>query len=166
MADRWTDSYAPAERRPRRRYAWPIPSLAAHDLDREQPAGPGWMLLGDAAGLVDPITREGIFFAMRSGQLAAGALRRCDAARMYAASIRDDVHAELRRAAGLKRAFFRPSFTRLLVEALDRSAAIREVMIDLIAGRQPYATLKRRLLGTLEFGLMLKLACKRWSAEG
>jgi len=30
------------------------------------------------------------------------------------------------------------------------------VMIDLIAGRQPYAGLKRRLLGTLEIGLMLR----------
>ena len=29
-------------------------------------AGPGWLTVGDAAGLVDPITREGIFFALQS----------------------------------------------------------------------------------------------------
>ena len=67
------------------------------------------------------------------------------------------MHAELRRATELKAAFFRPRFTRLLIEALNQSAAIRAVMIDLIAGRQAYAGLKRRLLGTLEFGLMMKL---------
>jgi geranylgeranyl reductase family protein len=157
VSDRWLTTYAPAVDRPRRRYAWPIPSLSPRDLDREQPAGPSWMLLGDAAGLVDPITREGIFFAMRSGQLAARALGAHDSARAYKTAICDELHAELRRAAELKAAFFRPRFTRLLIEALDRSDAIRAVMIDLIAGRQNYATLKRRLLGTLEFGLMMKL---------
>jgi geranylgeranyl diphosphate/geranylgeranyl-bacteriochlorophyllide a reductase len=161
ITDRWLRTYAPAADRPRRRYAWPIPSLPARDLDRERPAGPNWMLLGDAAGLVDPITREGIFFAMRSGQLAADALGTHDPARTYAASIRDEVHAELRRAAELKASFFRPTFTRLLIEALNHSAAIQAVMIDLIAGRQAYAGLKRRLLGTLEFGLMMKLVASK-----
>jgi geranylgeranyl reductase family protein len=161
VTDRWLTTYAPAADRPRRRYAWPIPSLSPRDLDREQPAGPNWMLLGDAAGLVDPITREGIFFAMRSGQLAAGALGTHDPRRAYSTSIRDEVHAELRHAAELKAAFFRPRFTRLLIEALNHSAAIRTVMIDLIAGRQPYAGLKRRLLGTLEFGLMMKLIASK-----
>jgi geranylgeranyl diphosphate/geranylgeranyl-bacteriochlorophyllide a reductase len=157
VTDRWLTSYAVAAGRPRRRYAWPIPSLSPRDLERERPSGPNWMLLGDAAGLVDPITREGIFFAMRSGQLAAAALGTHEPARAYQTSIRDEVHSELRRAAELKASFFRPRFTRLLIEALNHSAAIRAVMIDLIAGRQDYASLKRRLLGTLEFGLMMKL---------
>jgi geranylgeranyl reductase family protein len=157
ITDRWLTSYALAKDRPRQRYAWPIPSLSPRDLDRERPSGPNWMLLGDAAGLVDPITREGIFFAMRSGQLAAAALGTHEPARAYQTSIRGEIHSELRRAAELKAAFFRPRFTRLLIEALNHSSAIRAVMIDLIAGRQDYASLKRRLLGTLEFGLMMKL---------
>jgi flavin-dependent dehydrogenase len=49
VTDRWLTSYALAAGRPRRRYAWPIPSLSAHDLERERPSGPNWMLLGDAA---------------------------------------------------------------------------------------------------------------------
>jgi geranylgeranyl reductase family protein len=161
LTDRWLADYPPATGRPRRRYAWPIPSLSPRGLDREDPAGRNWMLLGDAAGLVDPITREGIYFAMRSGQLAAAALAGSNPARAYASSIRDEIHAELRRAAELKAAFFRPAFTRLLIEALNDSAAIRHVMIDLIAGRQAYAGLKRRLLGTLELGLMMRLFASR-----
>jgi flavin-dependent dehydrogenase len=159
ITDAWLDRYAPAAGRARRRYAWPIPSLTAADLDRERPSGDGWMLLGDAAGLVDPITREGIFFALRSGQLAAEALRG-SAPGGYAERVRDELHGELRRAARLKAGFYRPRFTRLLIDALDQSRGVREVMIDLIAGRQPYAGLKRRLLGTLEFGLLLRLATK------
>jgi geranylgeranyl reductase family protein len=163
ITDRWLDRYAPAAGRVRRRYAWPIPSLDAAGVDREVPAGNGWMLLGDAAGLVDPITREGIFFALRSGILAASALRAADPARAYAEAVRGELHEELRRAARLKAGFFRPRFTGLLVEALDRSAAIRAVMIDLIAGRQPYTGLKRRLLATLEIGLMMRVFARRLS---
>ena len=156
IADRWLDTYAPAAGLARRRYAWPIPSLDAGDLDRERPSGLGWLLLGDAAGLVDPITREGIYFALRSGMLAARALLGRSAAHEYGAAIRDEIHSELRRAARLRAGFFRPRFTRLLVEALGNSPAIREVMVDLVAGRQPYRGLKRRLLGTMEIGLMIR----------
>ena len=155
--DSWLDAYAPAAGRVRRRYAWPIPSLGVRDIDAEQPAGDGWMLLGDAAGLVDPITREGIYFAIRSGQLAAEAMELRSPSGAYAEKIREELHSELRRAARLKAGFYRPKFTRLLVDALNGSDAIQSVMVDLVAGRQPYAGLKRRLLRTLEFGLMLRL---------
>lgn len=157
VTDAWLDRYPPAQGRPRRRYAWPIPSLGVGDLDAEQPAGDGWLLLGDAAGLVDPITREGIFFAIYSGIVAAQALASGDPARHYGAAVRDEMHDELRRAARLKAGFFRPRFTSLLITALERSAAIREVMTDLVAGRQPYRGLERRLLATLELGLAWRL---------
>ena len=163
VTDRWLDGYGHAAGRPRRRYAWPIPSLSAADFDAEQPGGDGWMLLGDAAGLVDPITREGIFFAIRSGQLAAAALGAPDPSRRYAEAVRDELHDELRRAARLKAGFFRPRFTALLVEALEQSEAVRRVLIDLVAGRQSYRGLKRRLLGTLELGLAMRvLRGRRW----
>lgn len=138
-------------------YAWPIPSLHAGDLAREQPAGPRHLLVGDAAGLVDPITREGIYFALLSARLAADALAGSDPAARYVAGLRRHVHPELARAARLKRGFFRGPFTRLLVDALRTSAAVRAVMADLVAGVQPYATLRRRLLGTLELRLAWRL---------
>lgn len=161
VTDRWLDGYAPAAGRRRRRYAWPIPSLDARDVDAEEPSGDGWMLLGDAAGLVDPITREGIFFALRSGMLASAALGSAAPARTYADAVRDELHDELRRAARLKAGFFRPRFTGLLIDALEESDGIRDVMIDLIGGRQSYKGLKRRLLGTLELGLMLRVLTSR-----
>ncbi len=44
----------------------------AHRVSRT--AGPGWLLVGDAAGFVDPFTGEGIFRALRSGRAAADAI--------------------------------------------------------------------------------------------
>ena len=41
-------------------------------------AGPGWMLIGDAAGFIDPFTGEGIYRALRSARAAADALRTGD----------------------------------------------------------------------------------------
>ncbi|HUF05779.1 MAG TPA: geranylgeranyl reductase family protein [Candidatus Binatia bacterium] len=38
-------------------------------------AGPGWLLIGDAAGFVDPFTGEGIHRALRSARAASAALR-------------------------------------------------------------------------------------------
>jgi flavin-dependent dehydrogenase len=136
-------------------YAWPIPSLHARDFDRMQFAGDGWMTVGDAAGLVDPITREGIFFAIQSALFAAEAFARNPvlAAEHYADRVRDEIVPELRQAATLKTGFFRPRFTRLLVDALGASPRIRAVMADLAAGTQSYRTLKRRLIGTGEFRL-------------
>jgi flavin-dependent dehydrogenase len=134
-------------------YSWPIPSLNAHDFGALPLAGSHWALAGDAAGLVDPITREGIYFALASGEWIAGALATANPVRVYAERVRDEAVSELVRAARLKAAFFRPAFIGLLTRALDQSAAIRAVMADLVAGRQPYATLKWRLMKTFEVRL-------------
>jgi geranylgeranyl reductase family protein len=134
-------------------YSWPIPSLSARDFDSIELAGPRWALVGDAAGLVDPITREGIYFALASGQWIADALMADDPAPGYTAQVRDEAVSELARAARLKAGFFRPAFTGLMVRALQESAAIRAVMADLVAGRQTYAGLRSRLLRTFEWRL-------------
>jgi geranylgeranyl reductase family protein len=148
-------------------YSWPIPSLSVRDFDALAPAGARWALVGDAAGLVDPITREGIFFALASGQWIADALTAAAPDREYVLRVHDEAASELARAARLKAGFFRPAFTGLMVAALHRSGAIRAVMADLVAGRQSYATLKGRLLGTFEWRLALRvLTSGRWGLGG
>ena len=39
-----------------------------------EPAGDGWVLVGDAWGFIDPIYSSGVYFALRSGELAADAI--------------------------------------------------------------------------------------------
>src|SRR5687768_11876007 len=90
-------------------YAWPIPSIGYQAQCDVALSGPGWMLLGDAAGLVDPLTREGIYYALLSGQWAADALvatANPHAASAYADRLLSDVQPELARAARLSRLFF------------------------------------------------------------
>ncbi len=154
---RWIAATRIAESARLEPYAWPIPSLSARDFDELAFAGPRWALVGDAAGLVDPITREGIFFALASGQWIAEALTGEAVTQMYSASVRDEAIPELMRAARLKAGFFRPAFTSLLIRALTKSQAIRSVMADLVAGRQTYAALRWRLLKTFELGLAWRI---------
>ena len=134
-------------------YAWPIPSLAVRDASELTVSGTRWLLAGDAAGLVDPITREGIYFALASGQWAAESLLRDGFASTYASRVVEEAGRELGRAARFKAGFFRPAFINVLMRALQQSAGVRAVMADLIAGRQGYADLKWRLLKTFEIGL-------------
>lgn len=136
-------------------YAWPIPSIG-FDVDHISCGGPTWMLLGDAAGLVDPLTREGIYYALLSGQWAAETLAATSPARasaIYEERVKDEVQPELARAARLSAMFFTPMFSSLLVEALQQSEAIRQVFRDLVAGTQPYKGLRRRLFAAGEWKL-------------
>jgi flavin-dependent dehydrogenase len=109
--------------------------------------------VGDAAGLVDPITREGIYFALLSAEWAAEAVASTDpaAAARYGQRVRDEIAADLALAARYKAGFFRPRFSRLMIDALRESAAVRRVMADLVAGRQAYGDLRWRLMKTLEW---------------
>src|SRR5438874_11947831 len=101
-------------------YAWPIPSVASRMSEGDRSSGPGWMLLGDAAGLVDPLTREGVYYALLSGLWAAEAIAGAGSRRpedVYAGRLRDEMYPELSRAARVSRLFFSPRFSRLFVTA-------------------------------------------------
>lgn len=132
---------------PRRleRYSALIPSLGPKTLQEDRIAGSSWVLVGDAAGAVDPLTREGIYHGLRSGTIAAEAILAGRPER-YESDFRSRIAGELLWASSRRERFFAPDLTERLVRYLDRSKSIRAVMTDLILGEQPYRTLKRRLL--------------------
>jgi len=147
-------------------YSWPIPAMAAADLDWSLPLGGNrWLLVGDAAGLVDPLTREGIFYALCSGALAAEAAATGVpdiVGSRYREAVARHILPELRRAAGLKERFFTPAFSGSFVAALTRSRGIREIANDLLSGHQSYLGLKRRLLTTGRLDLALRALTGWW----
>ncbi len=52
-------------------YSHMLPSLETPGWRSNRVSGEGWLAVGDAGGLVDPITGEGLYYAMRSGDLAS-----------------------------------------------------------------------------------------------
>ena len=163
----WIRATGIAPHAPLEPYSWPIPSLSPRDFETLEVAGDGWLLVGDAAGLVDPITREGIFFALQSGAFAAETLAsdRSRPDRSYSERVQAVIGSDLSRAARIKAGFFRAPFTRLLIDALGQSYPVRTVMADLIAGTQSYRSLKWRLAKTLEVGLLWRLLRMRMTRE-
>jgi len=134
-------------------YSHLLPSLDRPSWKRLPLAGPGWARAGDAAGLVDPITGEGIYYALRSGELLADAL---EAGRpdQYPALVEKDFARELGCAARWQPTFYRgrwlgASTTERMVAAAGRSRRFRRLVDDLFAGSQGYRGLKWRLLGML-----------------
>jgi flavin-dependent dehydrogenase len=54
----------------------------------------GWAAVGDAAGLVDPVTGEGLYYALRSADLVCDAIAAA-AAEKYSAALRAELLPEL-----------------------------------------------------------------------
>lgn len=144
-------------------YGHMLPSLETPGWKKNRLAGNGWLAVGDAGGLVDPITGEGLYYAMRSADLASqlildGKHSQSERASAYGNLLRTDFINDLEFGASLaKRLFlgkflFRSAPTRM-VEYIHRSPRFQELMQDLFAGTQNYLDIKERFLKTLNFTL-------------
>lgn len=138
-------------------YSHVLPSPEFGTLRHRKIAGRNWALAGDAAACVDPITGEGLFYALRSGDLLAQAITQGQP-ESYPARLRSEFVADLEIAARLVRLVFRGTFlggavTTRMVQFARRSATFRELLRDLFSGAQDYAGLRKRLWK--QFGVTL-----------
>jgi len=147
-------------------YSHLLPCLETPAWKRNHVAGDGWAAIGDAAGLVDPITGEGLYYAMRSADLATKAILSESpelAGAAYRKLIRRDFMADLEFGSRLSHRVFHGRFlwgavTSRMVQFTRLSPKFRDVMQDLFAGTQPYAGLKRRLMKNLN-GSLIEIVC-------
>jgi flavin-dependent dehydrogenase len=130
-------------------YSHVLPSPQKQTLSSRRVVGRNWALVGDAAAWVDPITGEGLYYALRSGELLAESLIARTPAE-YPARIRKAFSTDLEFATRIARRFYRGRFlggavaTRM-IQFIERSPTFRALMADVFAGAQDYCSLKRRL---------------------
>jgi flavin-dependent dehydrogenase len=130
-------------------YSHLLPALTVESWSGLRLAGRNWALAGDAGGLVDPITGEGIYYAMRSGELLAESLLG-GTPELYPERVREEFGRALALGARLAHLFYHEGFlgagvpTRM-VQFAARSRKFMEVFQDLIAGSQSYIGLDVRL---------------------
>jgi geranylgeranyl reductase family protein len=108
------------------------------------------LLLGDAAGLCDPLTGEGIYYAVRSAQLAAQAVEdRLTNSRAqlenYQEAVDRELLSELRIARVLSRLFVR--FPHLAFGMLKQSDRAWKTECGLLSGELKYSDVKDRAGG-------------------
>jgi geranylgeranyl reductase family protein len=143
-------------------YSHVLPCLDTPAWKRNRVAGEGWLAVGDAAGLVDPITGEGLYYALRSADLAAQTLLQGGTESTYRKWLRRDFAGDLEMGSRLAHRIFRGSFLLgavpgRMVQFTRRSPRFKAVIQDLFAGTQPYRGLKNRLLKNLN-GSLLEIA--------
>ena len=135
-------------------YSHVLPSPQMPTLQQRPIAGQNWAMVGDAGALVDPITGEGLYYALRSGELLADALI-AERPAEYPQRVRADFSLDLEFATVVARYVYRGRFlgasvTTRMIQFIDRSSTFRGLMADLFSGAQDYSSLKRRIW--MQFG--------------
>lgn len=148
LLDGFLDRHLPAGWRglPGPRYRYPIPVYGPWTLPAVRAAlGRRVLLAGDAAALADPLTREGIRYALLSGTWAAESLLAGDP-ESYPERLERALGADLALAARARGLFFTAPIGQWMVPVSRLHPGIRRVLADLLACRQPYDGLGRRLV--------------------
>ncbi|MGH9489260.1 MAG: NAD(P)-binding protein [Terriglobales bacterium] len=130
-------------------YAHVLPAPRAETLRKRRFSGADWAVVGDAAGLVDPITGEGLYYALRSAELFAAAYLRGQPEALGPA-LRADFLPDLELAAEIAGRFYEGRFLgrgviERMIQFTARSPRFQVLMGDLFAGSQGYIGLRRRL---------------------
>ncbi|HEU4387998.1 MAG TPA: NAD(P)/FAD-dependent oxidoreductase, partial [Blastocatellia bacterium] len=138
-----------------------IPTLELDAWSGLQTAGEDWALIGDAAGFADPITGEGIYYALKSADVLADALQEAsrdsgpimfaDVGPAYERLWRDGfgrelVHASYRLPQFYHGRFFGQVITDAMVTLARFHRGVRHILVNALMGEQSYVTLKRDLL--------------------
>ncbi|HHX91718.1 MAG TPA: geranylgeranyl reductase family protein [Paracoccus sp.] len=115
---------------------------------RKQPGAGRVLLAGDAAGLVDPVTGEGIAWAMRSGQLAAQACVRAlnasspgTALALYGKELAY-VQREIDIARRLQKLLFFSPGNGPVLRALVRRPGVQRAFLGILSGERDYQDIR------------------------
>ena len=128
------------------RYRYPIPLYSPSTRDAARRGQNARVLLvGDAVGVADPLTREGIRYSLLSGASAAECLI-AGTPDQYADRLDQILAPELGRAARAARLFYDEPLAQWMVPVARRHSGIRSVLGDLLTCRQGYRGLRRTLL--------------------
>jgi flavin-dependent dehydrogenase len=150
------DAFVEDERIPRtgaQFYSHVLPSPEAQTIRTRRISGRNWAMAGDAAATVDPITGEGLYYALRSGDLLAEAITEGQP-EMYPSKLREAFSADLEFAARIAGKLFCGNFlgnaiTTRMVQLLNYSPAFRDLIRDVFSGSQDYRGLKQRCWDSL-----------------
>ena len=127
----------------------PLGHLIPHFPGKSGPlTGRRAILVGDAAGMMDPFLGEGIYYAVRSGRLAADAvsdfLKEGKPLSSYEASVQKEIHPELHAAFRIARIVYR--FPRFIFRRTARHPEFLAAYGKVLQGRLNYQGLWKRAM--------------------
>lgn len=130
---------------PYKKWSALIPKASSPDFFKQPCAGSNWLLIGDAAGHVDPVSGKGILYALWSAELASQALVASDL-RIYDLLWREEYGREFMRISNPGRHFCKPAFLDNIMRLAQRSKSLSNIIFDLVTGDRKGNTTGKRLL--------------------
>ena len=116
----------------------------------ERIMGLRWTMVGDAAGWVDPISKEGLYYSLVSADLLGDALGRSLPDGDYRTVWRESLNGllkQLRRGRRWYKRFYHPPRVNKMIRRTRKYGTYQRLMSDFLAGKQTYKWLRLRLLG-------------------
>lgn len=108
-------------------------------------AGENWALIGDSAGHVDPITGEGIYYALKSAELASKAIARGNIEH-YDKLWRVEYGKDLRIASKLLNIFYNSYLVEMSIILGRRSESFSEIFQEIVANKERYSEIHKRTI--------------------
>jgi geranylgeranyl reductase family protein len=115
------------------------------DFHKSECTAPGMILVGEAAGLVNPFTGEGIDYALESGRLAAESIKSCfrngdfspAAVGGYEAAVRARFHHYFVLTHWMRRLYMNPIMLDPLIGACQRSNMLAQRLVSIMLSYEP-----------------------------
>ncbi|MEF8880105.1 MAG: geranylgeranyl reductase family protein [Candidatus Thermoplasmatota archaeon] len=125
-----------------------IPNVKNHNFFNQECAGKNWILIGDAAGHVNPVTGEGITFALWSAELACKAIIENDI-ESFNQLWRNEYGNHLISGSKMRDLFYNKVFLEFSLSVANRSKTFSKFMYDILNSKQRYNELFKRMIKEL-----------------
>lgn len=143
LLDEFIDEYCPGVEK-LSRFGALIPAIRDPGFYDIPCAGKNWILIGDAAGHVDPVLGEGIRYAVWSADLAAEAIMGGNPAE-FDVLWRREYYRDLVKACRLVNFVYNPRVLELAVATMSRSKTCERVVTNIVASERTYRGIRRRV---------------------
>ncbi len=120
-----------------------IPFFSAKNLQDVPICSKNWALIGDAASFVEPISGEGIYYAIYSAEILARCILKNELT-LFQQLCMKHFGKNLVKACQIFDYFYQAEFLETMVTMAEKSKAIRRILSEMVAGNIDYLSLKGR----------------------
>jgi len=118
-----------------------IPLFSAKDFQDMPICSNNWALIGDAATFVDPVSGEGIYYAIYSAEILAQCILENELA-IYQPLCMKHFGANLVKALQGYKYFYQAEFIDVMIHMAKESLSVQRIISDMISGRLDYLSWK------------------------
>jgi len=120
------------------------PLFCADDSKNIRICDNNWALIGDAATFVDPVSGEGIYYAIHSAEILSQCILENELALYQPLCMKHFGENLIKALQGLKY-FYQPEFIEVMVQMAKESLSVRRIISDMMSGSLNYLSWKEAL---------------------